>query len=56
VGAVQTRPVVVNDQVLARPTVKIGVTFDHRFMDGVHAAAMNQKFKQVFENPEKYFL
>jgi pyruvate/2-oxoglutarate dehydrogenase complex dihydrolipoamide acyltransferase (E2) component len=56
VGNLQQRPFVVNNQVLPRPTLKIGITFDHRFMDGVHAAAMNNKFKKIFENPENYFL
>ena len=55
VGGVQDKPVAVNGEVKVRPILPVGVTFDHRFMDGVHAAHMNRIFRQCFENPEKYF-
>jgi pyruvate dehydrogenase E2 component (dihydrolipoamide acetyltransferase) len=56
VGAVQDRPWVVDGQVVVRPIMRIGVTFDHRFMDGVHAASMSRKFQKCFAEPEKYFV
>ena len=31
---------------------KLGVTFDHRIIDGVHAANMSKTFKRFMENPE----
>lgn len=60
VGAIQKQAVVVEaegqpDRVEIRPMMKIGVTFDHRFIDGAHAAEMLKTFKDVFNNPEKYF-
>ncbi len=56
IGAIKDRPWVVDGRVEVRPVVRIGVTFDHRFMDGVHAAAMSRRFHQCFEEPEKYLL
>lgn len=56
VGAVQVRPWVVENQVVAKPVLRIGCTFDHRFMDGTHAAAMLKKFKAIFQNPENFDL
>lgn len=55
VGKVLDRPWVVDGQVMVRPVIRIGVTFDHRFMDGVHAAEMSRIFNQCFEDPAKYF-
>lgn len=55
VGAIKDRPWVVDGQVQVRPVMRIGITFDHRFMDGVHASAMSRLFLQCFEEPEKYF-
>jgi pyruvate dehydrogenase E2 component (dihydrolipoamide acetyltransferase) len=54
-GEIQPRPWVVDQEVVVRPVMKVGVTFDHRFMDGTHAAAMSRKLKECFQNPEIYF-
>lgn len=53
VGAIKMRPWV-NDQneLCVRPVLRIGCTFDHRMMDGVHAAAMSRMFLNYFEHPE----
>ncbi len=56
VGAVRSKPWVENETLCVRPILSIGVTFDHRFMDGVHASVMAKKFKECFAEPEKYFL
>lgn len=53
-GAVHDAPRAVNGEVVVRPIMKIGVTFDHRFIDGSHAAAMAYHFKKCFEDPEGY--
>lgn len=52
IGAIVDRPWVVGGKVEVRPIMRIGCTFDHRFMDGVHAAAMNRLFTKYFENPK----
>lgn len=54
VGAVHDAPRAVNGAVVVRPTLKIGITFDHRFIDGSHAAAMAFHFKKCFEDPWGY--
>lgn len=54
-GLLRERPWVVDGRVEPRPILPIGITFDHRFMDGVHAAAMGKKFKDCFERPDQLF-
>lgn len=51
VTAIKDQPWVVDKKIEVRPVMKIGVTFDHRFIDGVHAAAMSHYFKKCFEDP-----
>lgn len=54
IGAVKKAPWVnpENDQIEVAKLCKIGVTFDHRVIDGVHAANMSKSFKRYMENPE----
>ena len=54
-GAIREKAVVENGEVKARPVLPVGVTFDHRLIDGVHAAQMSEEFKRCFAEPEKYF-
>ena len=54
VGTVQPRPVVVGDDVVARPVLLVGVTFDHRLMDGALAGRMSAVFCDLLQHPEKY--
>jgi pyruvate/2-oxoglutarate dehydrogenase complex dihydrolipoamide acyltransferase (E2) component len=54
VGEVQERPVAENGRVVVRPVMTLGVTFDHRFMDGWHGGAMAQLFRAYLEDPERY--
>jgi len=56
VGSVKDRPVAVEGKVEVRPVMTIGVTFDHRLIDGVHAAEMAREFKHCFERPEELLL
>jgi pyruvate dehydrogenase E2 component (dihydrolipoamide acetyltransferase) len=51
VGEVLDKPVVENGRVVVRPMMNLGVTFDHRFMDGWHGGAMVQLFRAYLENP-----
>jgi len=55
IGAVRDRPVALDGAVVVRPVMTIGITFDHRLIDGVHAAEMSRLFKKCFAEPEKYF-
>ncbi|MEK6626971.1 MAG: 2-oxo acid dehydrogenase subunit E2 [Bdellovibrionota bacterium] len=54
VGAITNRPWVVDNQIVIRPILPIGATFDHRLIDGIHAAQMAHDFKKCFNEPEKY--
>jgi len=54
-GAIRDKAVVENGEVKARPVLSVGVTFDHRLIDGVHAAQMSDEFKRCFADPVRYF-
>jgi pyruvate dehydrogenase E2 component (dihydrolipoamide acetyltransferase) len=54
IGAVKDRVVAIDGKVEIRPIMSIGVTFDHRLIDGVHAAQMSAEFKKCFAEPETY--
>jgi len=40
--------------VVVRPMMTLGVTFDHRFMDGWHGGAMAQLFRAFLEDPARF--
>ncbi len=54
-GAITDKAVVENGEVKVRPILPIGVMFDHRLIDGVHAAQMSAEFKKCFAEPAEYF-
>jgi pyruvate/2-oxoglutarate dehydrogenase complex dihydrolipoamide acyltransferase (E2) component len=54
VGAIQKRAWVVGENIEVRPVMRIGITFDHRFMDGIHASVMSRLFQQYLADPERY--
>jgi pyruvate dehydrogenase E2 component (dihydrolipoamide acetyltransferase) len=54
VGEVQERPVAEAGRVVVRPMMNLGVTFDHRFMDGYHGGAMVQRFRAYVEDPARF--
>jgi len=51
VGEVRERPVVRDGVVVPRPILPIGVTFDHRLLDGYQASKMAARFTQLLEQP-----
>lgn len=55
-GAVEKKPVVVNDQIVIRPMMLIAVTVDHRFITGAVSARFRQRLKALLENPERPML
>ena len=54
VGEVQEKPVAEAGRVVIRPVMTLGVTFDHRFMDGWHGGAMAQLFRAYIEDPARF--
>jgi 2-oxoglutarate dehydrogenase E2 component (dihydrolipoamide succinyltransferase) len=49
VGAIQKRPVVIDDAIAIRPMVYLGLTFDHRILDGALADGFLAKVVEVLE-------
>jgi pyruvate/2-oxoglutarate dehydrogenase complex dihydrolipoamide acyltransferase (E2) component len=53
VGEVQQRAVVRDGVVVPRPILPLGVTFDHRILDGFQAGVLAKRFREVMESPRK---
>jgi 2-oxoglutarate dehydrogenase complex dihydrolipoamide succinyltransferase (E2) component len=52
VGAVQKRPVVINDAIAIRPMAYLSLSFDHRVIDGATADQFMTKLKEYLEQSE----
>jgi len=51
VGAVTPRPVVVDGAVVVRPMFTLTATFDHRYVDGFHAACFSEAVQDYCAHP-----
>jgi pyruvate dehydrogenase E2 component (dihydrolipoamide acetyltransferase) len=51
VGEVTEKPVVRDGAIVARPVLPIGVTFDHRLLDGYQAGVLAKTFRAIIERP-----
>jgi len=51
VGAVGKKPAVVDDEVVVRPMLTVTATFDHRYVDGFHAAQFAAAVRNYCEAP-----
>lgn len=54
-GAVRERPVAEDGEVVARQMMSVNVTFDHRLIDGFHAAVMARVLREWMEHPFEHF-
>jgi pyruvate dehydrogenase E2 component (dihydrolipoamide acetyltransferase) len=54
-GTIHDAPVVEKGAVVVGKTMKVNVTFDHRFIDGVHAAIMAKTLREWIEQPFEHF-
>jgi pyruvate dehydrogenase E2 component (dihydrolipoamide acetyltransferase) len=54
-GAVQQEAVVVDGAVSVATVMRVYATFDHRILDGSHAAIMSRTLKAWFERPFEHF-
>lgn len=54
VGEISQRPVVVDDQVVARPMLALSATIDHRYLDGFHAARLARSTRAYLEDPKRF--
>jgi pyruvate dehydrogenase E2 component (dihydrolipoamide acetyltransferase) len=55
VGAVKDEPVVQDGAVVPGKIMRINATFDHRFIDGFHAAMMSKIVRKWLEDPFEHF-
>ena len=51
VGAIQKKPVVINDKIVVRSMMFLCLTYDHRIIDGTPAIRFLQKVRRLLENP-----
>lgn len=51
-GTVKDEPVVEDGEVVAGKILRAFATFDHRVLDGMHAAKMSKTLKRIFADPE----
>ena len=56
VGAVIKQPVVIDDEIVVRPMMKITLSFDHRIVDGAPAARFLASVKANLEDPLRIIL
>jgi 2-oxoacid dehydrogenases acyltransferase (catalytic domain) len=54
VGAVEQRPAVVANEVVSRPMLTLTATFDHRYVDGFHAARFAAAVRSYCECPARF--
>ena len=54
-GAVKEVPLVENGQITIGKVMAVNATFDHRFIDGFHAAAMSRILREWMEHPYDHF-
>jgi pyruvate dehydrogenase E2 component (dihydrolipoamide acetyltransferase) len=51
VGKITRKPVVLNNEIVIRPTMFLILTFDHRIVDGTTAANFLNRIKKILEEP-----
>src|SRR3989440_1605327 len=56
IGAMQPKPVVRDGEIVARQTMRVTMSCDHRVIDGATGAKFLQTFKQIMENPLYLFV
>lgn len=54
-GAVVDEPVVEGGRVVPGKIMRISATFDHRFIDGMHASTLAKTLRELLENPFEKF-
>jgi len=55
-GRILQRPVVEKGEVVARPTIYLTLSVDHRVLDGATAARFLQELQTLIEDPREFFL
>ena len=55
-GAIEERPVAIDGEVLARPTLPLSLSIDHRVIDGTTAARFTNRLGEYLEEPRLLLL
>ncbi|MBO21575.1 MAG: dihydrolipoyllysine-residue succinyltransferase [Rhodospirillaceae bacterium] len=50
------RPVVIDDEIVIRPTMYLALSYDHRIIDGREAVTFLVRVKQAIEDPERLLI
>ena len=53
---IQQRPMVVDDEILARPMMYLALTYDHRIVDGKDSVKFLVTIKEQLEDPSRLLL
>ncbi len=56
IGAIQKKPVVVDDQIVIRSMMPLSMSFDHRIIDGADAGRFMNTLKKLLEDPDLLLL
>jgi pyruvate/2-oxoglutarate dehydrogenase complex dihydrolipoamide acyltransferase (E2) component len=56
VSEIAPKPVVVGDEIVARPILVMTATMDHRYLDGAHAAKLARSVRAYLEDPFRFEL
>ena len=54
VGRIRKAPKIKQDQIVIGQSMVLGITVDHRIIDGLQAAKFLQSLSEMLQNPEKY--
>jgi pyruvate dehydrogenase E2 component (dihydrolipoamide acetyltransferase) len=54
VSEVTPKPVVVDDEIVARPILTVTATMDHRYLDGAHAARLARSVRAYLDDPSAF--
>lgn len=55
-GRIYEKPLVVNGKIQIRKVLPVSLAFDHRILDGAHAALFVNKIKEYLEDPNRLML
>lgn len=52
IGGIDKKPWVVNDEIVVRKIMKLGIAMDHRLIDASHGGILFRYIKKIIKNPE----
>lgn len=55
-GKIYEKPLAVNGKIQVRKVLPVSIAFDHRILDGAHAALFTNKLKEYLEDPDLLML